>query len=212
MSTDPPQRSVRIDDDERGGWSSDRPRSGNAPRRPADVSVRGRVLTPTDRIRYSPGSLLLITAADAAERDRFAQKVLEDPKLLLSFEKVRALLEGRVPEEELDTRAGELLETAIVRRLEAGETVVVAPYRLAAEEREYYVRLAAEHRRPRHLILLEVAADKVSDEDRAELNQLRRTLEAGELGNEGFHSALRLGGGSAFELRRILFRNRPKED
>lgn len=212
MSTDPPQRSVRFDDDERGGWSSDRPRSDNAPRRPADVSVRGRVLTPTDRIRYSPGSLLLITAADSQERDRFAAKVLEDPKLLLSFEKVRALLDGRVPEEELDTRAGELLETAIVRRLEAGETVVVAPYRLAAEEREYYVRLAAEHRRPRHLILLEVAADKVADDDRAELNQLRRTLDAGELGTEGFHSALRLGGGSAFELRRILFRNRPRED
>lgn len=212
MSTDPPQRSVRIDDDERGGWSSDRPRSGNAPRRPADVSVRGRVLTPTDRIRYSPGSLLLITAADPQARDRFAAKVLEDPKLLLSFEKVRALLEGRVSEEELDTRAGELLETAIVRRLEAGETVVVAPYRLAAEEREYYVRLAAERRRPRHLILLEVPADKVGDDERAELNQLRRTLDAGELGDEGFHSSLRLGGDSAFELRRILFRNRPRED
>lgn len=212
MSSDPPQRSVRIDDDERGGWSSDRPRPDAGPRRPRDVSVRGRVLTPTDRIRYAPGSLLLITGADPVARDRFAAKVLEDPKLLLSFEKVRALLSGRVPEEELDTRAGELLETAIVRRFAAGETVVVTPYRLAADEREYYVRLAAEQRRPRHLILLEAPADKVPEEERAELNALRRSLDAGELGAEGFHSALRLGGDSAFELRRILFRNRPRED
>jgi hypothetical protein len=212
MPSTPPQRSIKFNDDERGGWSSDRPRSDAGPRRPADVSVRGRVLTPTDRIRYSPGSLLLITAASAEERDRFAARVLEDPRALLSFERVRGLLEGRVAADELDARAGELLETAIVRRLEAGETVVVAPYRLAPDEREYYVRLAAEYGRPRHLILLEVPQDRVPDDERADLNELRRALDAGELGNEGFVTSLRLGGGSAAELRRILFRNRPREE
>ena len=40
MSGDGP-RSVKIDQDERGGWSSDRPRrGGSGPERPADIGVR----------------------------------------------------------------------------------------------------------------------------------------------------------------------------
>jgi len=35
---------------------------------------------------------------------------------------------------------------------------------------------------------------------------------AGELGEEGFQTALRLGGGSVNELKRILFRPPPKDD
>ena len=57
-----PPRSVKIADNERGGWSSDRPRRPGEPERPPrkqDVSVRGRVLAPTDRMRYNPGSLLV---------------------------------------------------------------------------------------------------------------------------------------------------------
>lgn len=213
MTTDPPLRSVRLDDDERGGWSSDRPRPGAAarPDRPRAVAVRGRVLTPTDRIRYAPGSLLLLAAADAGSRDRFAQRVLEDPGLLLTAERVRALLAGRVPAEQLEERADQLLEAAVARRLAAGETVVLGPGGLGPAERARWARLAAAHRRPRHLILLEVSADLVPDEVRPDLNALRRALDAGELGGEGFHSSLRLGGAAVYELRRILFRDRPRE-
>ena len=45
-------RSVKISDNERTGWSSDRPRrpgEAERPPRKLDVSVRGRVLSPTDR-------------------------------------------------------------------------------------------------------------------------------------------------------------------
>ena len=48
---------------------------------------------------------------------------------------------------------------------------------LDAEEREPYVRLAHKNRRPRHLILIESAKDKVSEEDAPVLNELRRQLE-----------------------------------
>ena len=76
-------RSVKIGSDERSGWSSDRPRRDGAPARPADISVRCRVLRPSDRLRYSPGSLVVLLCASALERDAFAERVLEDRGALL---------------------------------------------------------------------------------------------------------------------------------
>jgi predicted kinase len=212
MATRPPARSVKISEDERTGWSSDRPRRDGAPPRPADLTVHCRVLTPADRLRYSPGSLLIVASASAAERDAFVDRLIEDRACLLSLGKVRALLAGRVPEEEIDTRAGELLRAAVAKRLDNKETVVLAVDTLSAEEREPFVRMAAALKRPRHLILLEIARDQVAEEDLLALNELRRVLDAGELGAEGFQTALRLGGGTATEVKRILFRPPPRED
>ncbi len=210
MPTPSSSRSIRIGDDERGGWSSDR-RDG-APPRPADISVRCRVLKPSDRMRYSPGSLLLLVSASASERDRFAQRLITDRSALLSLDKVRGLLAGRVPEEEVETRAGELLHAALLKRLDAGETVVVAMEGLDGAAREPYVRTAARIRRPRHIILLETGRDQVSDEDRPALNDLRRRLDAGELGAEGIQTALRLNGASISELKRIVFSPPPRDE
>jgi hypothetical protein len=108
MSTAQPPRSVRFSDDERGAWSSDRPRRDGAAARPADISTRCRILTPSDRLRYSPGSLLLLVSPSAAERDRFATRVLEDRNAYLTLDKVRALIAGRVPAEQAEERAGRL--------------------------------------------------------------------------------------------------------
>ena len=107
MSPTPPSvRSVKIGSDERGGWTTDRPpREGDGPPRPVDVSARCRVLAPSDRLRYSPGSLLLIVSADAAESARFAERVVEERGVVLSLAKVRTLLAGRVAEDELEARA-----------------------------------------------------------------------------------------------------------
>lgn len=212
MPTPSSSRSIRIGDDERGGWSSDRPRRDGAPPRPADISVRCRVLKPSDRMRYSPGSLLLLVSASASERDRFAQRLITDRSALLSLDKVRGLLAGRVPEEEVETRAGELLHAALLKRLDAGETVVVAMEGLDGAAREPYVRAAARLRRPRHIILLETGRDQVSDEDRPALNDLRRRLDAGELGAEGIQTALRLNGASISELKRIVFSPPPRDE
>lgn len=212
MSTPSSSRSVKFSDDERGGWSSDRPRPGGGPARPPDVGVRGRVLRASDRLRYAPGSLLLIASASAPERERFAQRVIEDKAALLSPARVRGLLAGRVSEADLDARANEVLEVAILKRLRARASVVVTAPGLDPSERERYVRLAAGERRPRHLILLETGREGVADEDRAALNQLRRALDAGELGGEGFETALRLGGQSVGELKKVVFRTAPKDD
>ncbi|HXB14251.1 MAG TPA: hypothetical protein VNV44_00775 [Solirubrobacteraceae bacterium] len=212
MSSRPSGRSVKISDDERGGWSSDRPRRDGAPPRPADLTVHCRVLRPTDRLRYSPGSLLLVSCASTAELDAFLDRLIDERGAVLSLRKVKALLSGRVGAEELDERARELLASAVQKRLEGRQTVVLATEGFSPEEREPFLRIAAAQRRPRHLILIETAREHVADDDLAPLNELRRALDAGELGNEGIQTALRLGGGSAAEVKRILFRPPPRED
>jgi predicted kinase len=211
MTTPSEPRSVRIADDERGGWSSDRPRRGGSAPREADVSVRGRLLRPTDTLRYSPGSLLIIASASVGARERFAERLIEQRGALFSLQKVRDLIAGRVPEEEMDEKAVELLDAAVTKRMEAGETVVITAG-VSPADRERHVRIAARFRRPRHLILLEAPKDEVAEEDRGPLNDLRRRLDAGELGSEGFHSSLRLGGDAPAELKRLVFRPEPRDD
>lgn len=211
MSSTPPNtRTVKIGQDERGGWSSDRPRPGGA--RPANIATRCRVLAPTDRLRYSPGSLVVIVSPSPRLRDQFVERLIEDRSALLSLAKVRKLIEGRVPDPELDERAGALLSATVAKRLASSDTVVIPVTTLDAAEREPFVRAAAAAKRPRHIILVEPPKDEVPEDDRAALNELRRALEAGQLGEEGFQTALRLGGGSVRELKRILFRPPPKDD
>ena len=208
----PGARSVKIGADERTGWSSERPRREGAPERPANIAVHCTLLEPTDRLRSSPGSLLVIVSASAAEREAFAARLVDDRASLLSLAKVRSLLAGKVAEEELEDRAQELLAAAVAKRLQNRDTVVLVADGVAVGEREPFVRTAAALKRPRHLILVETSRDQVAEEDLPTLNALRRALDAGELGEEGFQTALRLGGGTAAEVKRLLFRPPPRED
>jgi hypothetical protein len=213
MSTGP--RSVKIGENERGGWSSERPRRPGEPERPerqADVSVRGRVLSPSDRIRFAPGSLLIVVSADEATREAFCGRVLEDTNVLLSMPRLRRLLAGRVADEQIDEKARQLLDATATKRFTAGQTVVIALEGFDPAERERYVRLAHAHRRPRHIVFVEVAKDKVPDEERATVDAFRTALDAGELGQEGFVTSLRLGGRTVDELKRIVFAPPPADD
>ena len=212
MADEPTTRSVKIGEDERTGWSSERPRRDSGPQRPPNIAVRCKVLTPSDHVRYSPGSMLVIVCPAPAERDRFTERMIPNKPSLLSLGKVRSLLAGRVSEEDVESRASEVLDAAITKRLQANETVVVATEGTGADERERFARMAAAAKRPRHLILLEVARADVADDDRASLNELRRRLDAGELGAEGFQTAMRLGGQSVSELKRIVFEYPPRDD
>lgn len=202
---------MKIGSDERGGWSSDRPRRDGAPLRPPDVSVRCRVLRPSHRLRYSPGALVVIVSATESERERFTDRLVRNPGSLLSREKVRALLAGRVDAEELEDRVTQLLAAAVRKRLEAGETTV-ATAGLDEQDREGHVRAASQLKRSRHLILLEGPQDQVDEEDRPALNALRRRLDAGDLGAEGFQTAMRLGGASVDEVKALVFAPPPRDD
>jgi hypothetical protein len=125
---------------------------------------------------------------------------------------VRELLAGRVAEGEIEERADQLLAGAVLKRLQSGQSVVLPLEGFDAAERERYVRLAHGLRRPRHLILLDGSRDQVRDDERPALDELRRSLDAGELGLEGFQTALRLGGPAIAELKRIVFQPPPRDD
>lgn len=212
MPEKPPARSVKISADERTGWSSERPRGNGGTARPVDVSVRCRVLVPTHRLSYSPGSLLVIIGADASGPAQFAERAVEERGAILTAGRVRALLAGRVAESEIEGRTSDLLTAAAKKRLQSGQNVVLPLEGFDPQERERYVRLAHDLHRPRHLILLEASREKVRDDERPALDELRRSLDAGELGLEGFQTALRLGGHALAELKRIVFRPPPRED
>jgi predicted kinase len=212
MADNPGSRSVKIGADERTGWSSERPRRDGAPPRPVDISVRCRVLAPSFRLRYSPGSLLVIVGPAASEPGRFADRVIEERGAVLSIARVRTLLAGKVPDDQIEERAAELLTAAVQKRLGAKQTVVIPVEGFDAEERERYVRIAHGLGRPRHIMMIEGARDQVSDDERKPLDDLRRALDAGELGSEGFQTALRLGGHALSELKKIVFQPPPRED
>jgi predicted kinase len=154
----------------------------------------------------------MIVSPSPAERDSFALRRIEDRSSLLSLARVRELLAGRVGEGEIEAKAAELLDAAARKRLEEKLTVVIAAEGMSPEERERWARAAAEHKRSAHLILLDIGAKEASDEDRAELNKLRSALDAGELGAEGFQTALRLSGAAASEVKRIVFAHPPRDD
>jgi hypothetical protein len=213
MSTGDGVRSVRIGDDERTGWSSDRPRRDRpAGPPPPRVAVRCHVLAPTDRQRYSPGSVVLVVGGTPEARERFAQRRFEERGAVLSPERVRRLLTGKVPADELDAAADKVLDAAVAKRLSADESIAVLVDGLSAEQRARFVVPAAKLRRPRHLVFLDVAKDQVDEADRDAVNDLRRSLDAGALGEEGFMTALRLSGRAIEELQRIVFRPPPADD
>src|SRR6201997_4634338 len=126
MASRPPGRSVKIGEDERTGFSSDVPRRGGGRERPPDLRVNCRVLVPADRLRYSPGSLLLVASASPERLEGFLERLIDDRSSLLPRRRVVALLEGRVPAEELPERADALLRLTVAKRLEARQTVVLA--------------------------------------------------------------------------------------
>lgn len=210
----PQPRSVKIDQDERGGWSSDRPRRDGQAERPrtVDVSVRGRVLDPTFRLRYHPGSTVVIVSGSAELLEKFTERTVEDKAAIISLDRVKRVLKGRVADEELDAKAVQLLDAAIAKRLGAKQGVILLADGADPAERERVVRLAHANRSARHLILLEAGRDETPDDVREPLNELRKALEANKLGDEGFHTSLRLGGGTIAELKRIVFRPPPEDE
>jgi hypothetical protein len=211
MEQSPKPRSVKIGDDERLGWSSERPRREGGPARPVDISTRNRVLKPSEELLYSPGSLLVIVSSSPADAEAFAGRLVQNKGALMSMGKVRGLLEGRVAADELDIRAEELLTSAVAKRIEASETVVLLTQTLTPEEREPFVRMAAIAGRPRHIMLFEPAGVEVGHDERALLTDLRRRLTAGELGEEGFQTSLRLAGSSIGEVKRLDFQRPARE-
>lgn len=211
MST-PEGRRVKIGSDERTGWSSDRPRrDGQEPKpRGPQVAVRSRVLPPTDRQRYSPGSVVVIAGGTEADRERFVARRVEEQGALLSAGRIRRMVEGKVPAEKLEDAVAQLIEATVTKRVASEGSVIVLADDLTPASRQRFVEAAARARRPRHLIFLDLPTG--DDEAEALRNDLRRQIDGPGLGEEGFMTVLRLGGRAVDELKRIVFRPPPADD
>lgn len=205
-------RSVKIGEDERLGWSSERPRREGGPQRPIDISTRNRVLRPSEELIYSPGSLVVVASGAPGDAEGFVNRVCQTKGAIFSLNKVRGLLQGRVADDELEDRAQELLTNAVSKRLDSSETVVVVTETLDPAEREPFVRLAHAAGRPRHLILFEPAGVELDDEGKAALADLRRRLTASELGQEGFQTSMRLAGSLIADVKRLDFQRPARDD
>src|SRR5262249_42775579 len=145
-------------------------------------------------------------------RARFVKRVIDEQSSILSSDKVRALLRGKVPEADLEAKTAQLLDAAITKRLAAGDSVTVPLDTMEAAQRERFVRLAAAHRAPRHLTRVGIAKAAAREAAGEPLGELRTALDAGELGQEGFMTSLRLGGRVIDELKKIVFSPPPSDD
>ena len=99
-------------------------------------------------------------------------------------------------------------------RLRAGQAVVIVGRSLEASEREELVRLAQTAGRPAHLIFLEATAEQLREAGASEeaverdmpaATELRRAVEQGKLGDEGFATVLTLTPRAADAVRQIGF-------
>ena len=163
-------------------------------------------------MRYSPGSLLLVVSASAADRDRFIDRVIEEKGAVFTLSKIRRLVEGRVAGRGARPARG---RAAAGRGRQAPRGGGDRGHRgrgLGADERERWVRLAHAQRRPRTSSCSRPPRSTSARTTRAPLNELRTALDAGDLGAEGFQTAMRLGGASIGELKRIVFRPAPRDD
>ena len=95
-----PLLSQRQDLERRAGCVVERSSAarGDGPPRPKDLTTRCRVLSPSDRMRYSPGSLVVIVSPSAELRDRFTERVFEEKGVVLSpQDALRKLIAGPCP-------------------------------------------------------------------------------------------------------------------
>jgi hypothetical protein len=192
-------RRVVIGAEERSGWSSER--TGRA----RLSQSRAHVLHPASTLRYAPRSLLLIASALPDVRARLMARLFP-AQLVVSPERARSLLEGRVGYKGQEGLVRQVMLVGTGRRLAEGHPTVVACEGLSAEEREAYGALAASHRRSAHLIVLDSGRTAVPDEDSFQrLQALCHLARSGEVGAEGLRTALVLGRSDVDALRSVSF-------
>lgn len=194
-------RRIVIGPEERSGWSSERPREG----RKAHSQNRARVLSPAAELYYAPRSLLVVCSATPEIRLKFLQRFFSAQQII-SQRRIEAFLGGSVDSKDLGAAAKQLMHAAISRRLQAGQSTVIAPLELFVDEREDLTKIAHQYKRTAHLIVLDAGRQAVGDENLfAQLAALRAAARSGEVGSEGFRTALVLGRADVDRLQAVFF-------
>jgi hypothetical protein len=211
MASNDNLRSVKIGADERTGWSSDRPRgerttSGRGGR-PPKPQGRAKTVAASDVLSFPSGSLVLFTGADATTVHRLVGRLLPRPAVIAYDPVARAVTE-KVGAEQAPALTLQLVGKAVKERLGAGQSVVLETSDLSTEVRTGLAALAAPPAGS-HLVVLESGRKAVGDDERFEvLRTLANDARSGEIGSEGFSTAVVLGRSDLDKVTEVEFTQR----
>jgi hypothetical protein len=186
-------RSVKIGADERTGWSSERPeRKSSGPGRPPRPAGRALNVAASDTLSFPAGSLVVFTGADVVTIHRLVARMLPRPALV-SYDPLARAVAEKVPAEQVEEVTLRLVSKRVAERQAEGQATVIATSDLSAELRRKLAALA-ERRAGSHLVVLDSGRKAVDDDERfEELRAVVTGARSGEIGSEGFSTAMVLG-------------------
>ena len=155
----------------------------------------------------------MVVSASKVDSDAFIERVIEAKNAILSLDKVRALLAGRVKPDEMEARAQELLDTAVAKRLGADESVVLgadSPGRRRARAL-CAARRARARPAPPHPPLRSRATRSPRRTSRRSTRCARRSMPATSAPRASTRRCASAAGPAA-EVKRIVFRPEPRDD
>jgi hypothetical protein len=189
-------RSVKIGADERTGWSSERPRreaSSSGKGRPPKPAGRALAVKASDTLSFPAGGLVVFTGADAVVVHRLVARMLPRPALISYDVLARAVAEKKVPEEQVAEVTLRLVGKRVAERQAEGQATVIETGDLSSELRTKLAALA-DRRGGAHLVVLDSGRKAVGDDERFEvLRSVVAGARSGEIGSEGFSTAMVLG-------------------
>jgi hypothetical protein len=210
MASNDTVRSIKIGADEKTGWSSDRPQrttsGGGRPPRPAGRSL---TIKPSDALSFPAGSLVLFTGADAVTLHRFVGRLLPKPTVI-SYDQLARAVAGKVAAEQVAAITLKLIAKPIAERLGAGEAVVIETVDLSSELRRSLAALSGPPTGS-HLVVLDAGRKAVDDDARFdELQAVTTQARSGEIGVEGFSTAVVLGRSDLDKVTEVEFTQRKR--
>lgn len=186
-------RSVKIGADERTGWSSERPeRKSSGPGRPPRPEGRALNVAASDTLSFPNGSLVVFTGADPITVHRLVARMLPRPALI-SYDALARQVAEKVPAEQVGEVTLRLITKRVEERKAEGQATVIETGDLSSELRTALARLA-DRRAGSHLVVLDSGRRAVGDDERFEaLRAVVSGARSGEIGSEGFSTAMVLG-------------------
>ncbi len=186
-------RSVKIGADERTGWSSERPeRKSSGPGRPPRPAGRALNVAASDTLSFPNGSLVVFTGADPITVHRLVARMLPRPALI-SYDALARQVAEKVPADRVGEVTLQLISKRVGERKAEGQATAIETADLSSELRTALAAMA-DRRAGSHLVVFDSGRKAVGDDERFE--QLRAVVSgarSGEIGSEGFSTAMVLG-------------------
>jgi hypothetical protein len=211
MASNDSVRSVKIGDDEKSGWSSDRPQRTPKPGggRPPRPQGRAMVLSAGDALSFPAGSLAVFTGAEPTTLHRFVGRLLPRPTVV-AYDPLARAVAAKVPADKVAAITLQLIGKAVRERLGEGQSVVIETADLSSELRTSLAALAPPPAGS-HLVVLDAGRKAVGDDERFEaLRTVATAARSGEIGSEGFSTVVVLGRSDLDKVTEVEFTQRKR--